>query len=96
MAISHTDRNLVSLKIAPELIHQALHLPDDVKLVGICSQMDDREILMVLENPEFPRTGPDEAPVKVVAEITTWKHCGEVHHKWKWNLPNQLELPLSS
>ncbi len=72
------------LLVSPQLIHQALQLPEDVQIKGAYWDFNFQALQLVLHGPQFPEVNPGSEIPLMRAEASTEMEIEEVR-KIKWS-----------
>jgi hypothetical protein len=76
---------MVSFAVTPQLIEQALDMPEDCKIVGAEWDFASATVRLYLEGPGLPKVEPGFIVPSIMPKITvTIGDDGKRIHTWDW------------
>lgn len=82
------SRRVVSFELSPELLRQALSIPQDVEIIGAEWNFAADTMQLYVRGPAFPEVEKGSCTPRVVPTVT--RHIGitgQATVTWDWKLP---------
>lgn len=80
------QRNMASFAVQPELIEQALNMPDAHEIVGAEWDFASRTVRLYVEGPSLPVVEQGQVTPSIIPSVTVKvDEAGKRTHTWNWN-----------
>ncbi len=82
-------RKMASFAVAPDLLEQALTMPDGHEIVGAEWDFASRTVRLFVEGPDMPEVDLGQIVPSIVPSVTVAiDDGGKRVHAWRWNAAN--------